>query len=120
MLIVSQKALGTVRSLSDQDQEICQQAIELFRITCSSLLSGSITMIELEKLQKNNEQVEKLCDAITDESHEASQADYSYGKIGNALQIRLEEYQAFMNHLKKLQNILLHLVDPDLNVQGNI
>ena len=118
---VRQKALGTV-GLSNQDQEICQQAMELFKITCSSLLDGSITMIELEKLQKNSEQVQKLYDAIIvgpDENQEAFQSDYLYDQIGKALKDRLEEYQAFMDHLKKLENILC-LVDSDLDIQGKV
>ena len=116
LFLVRQRALA-----SGKDQEICQRAIDMFKITCSSLCDGSITMIVLGKLQNDTEHIQKLCDAITVDPANKSQqlqAQYSFELISGALTDRLKEYEAFQDHFKILKNLVRYLAAANLNIIG--
>ena len=110
------------KGLSETDQHICYAAINSFKGVCSSVLDGTVTSDLLKKLKEKKEQVQKLCEAITFESHEESGTPlspdhFTYEAINTALDERLKEYNYFLEYHQKLKHICNHL--DGLSIQGN-
>ena len=116
------RATATRKGLSELDQDICYAAINIFKGVCWSVLDGTVTSDLLKKLKEKKEQVQKLCEAITVESHKESEKPlspdhFTYEAIKIALDERLKEYIYFLEYHQKLKHICHHL--DGLSIQGN-
>ena len=122
MLYIEKQRRSSRKGLSESDQHICYAAINIFKGVCCSVLDGTVTSDLLKKLKGKKEQVQKLCEAITFESHGESEKplspDYfTYEAINTALDERLKEYNHFLEYHQKLKHICNHL--DGLSIQGN-
>ena len=102
--------------------DIYYAAINILKGVCCSVLDGTVTSDLLKKLKGKKEQVQKLCEAITVESHGESENTlspdhFTYEDINTALDERLKEYNYFLEYHQKLKHICNHL--DGLSIQGN-
>ena len=106
------------------DQEICYTAMTIFTGVCLSILDGSVTPELLKKLSSKQEEVQKLCEAITSQNKQLAGnpetsipiPSFSYENISESLNTRLCEYKAFIERQEKLSTLVQHLTD--LNIPG--
>ena len=68
---------------------------------CDKLQSGEINIEDLKKVNKNQEQMQRLCLAISSSKN----GRYSYRSVETAVKKRLEEYTA----VKRRKEVLSHL-----------
>ena len=88
-----------------------------------SVMDGSVFEEVLEKLNKKDEKVEKLCEAITAYSIQQPAQDcsislpiFTYTQIKESLSRRLKEFNAFNEKKEQLDRICRHL--QEVNIQG--
>ena len=116
---MKQKSLAK-EGLTKDDQRICDTASIIFTGVCSSVLDGSVTANVLKKLKNKQNEVQKLCEAITSQTKQGTDNpeafNFSYESISESLNIRLSEYSAFIEHQEKLSTFVQHLAD--LNIPG--
>ena len=106
------------------DQEICYAAMTIFTSVCLSIQDGSVTAEVLKKLSSKQEEVQKLCEAITSQEKQPGDnletsipiPSFSFENISESLNTRLREYKAFIEHQKELSTLVQHL--SDLNIPG--
>ena len=83
-------------------QIACLCALSKFQEVSGQVQSGDITVKQLHKIESNQEQMKRLCDAATPQDKET---DLTYNTVSHALQQRLEEFQTF----ERNKGHLLHL-----------
>ena len=106
------------------DQEICHAALTIFTSVCLAVLDGSVTSEVLHKLNSKQDEVRKLCEAITSQDKQPGDnpetsiptPSFSFENISESLNTRLCEYKAFIEHQKELSTLVHHL--SDLNIPG--
>ena len=118
-ILVKQKSLAK-EGLTKDDQKICDTASIIFTGVCLSVLDGSVPVNVLKKLKNKQDEVQRLCEAITSQTKQPTgnqeQLNFSYESISESLNIRLSEYSAFIEHQEKLSTLVQHLAD--LNIPG--
>ena len=116
---MKQKSLAK-EGLTKDDQQICDTACIIFTGVCSSVIDGSVTANVLKKLKNKQDEVQKLCEAISLQTKQPTDnpeaLNFSYESISESLNIRLREYSAFMEYQEKLSTLVQHL--SDLNIPG--
>lgn len=101
--------------LSEKDQDICTDAIEIFASVCISVVEGSVTISVLEKLHNKRNEVKTLCEAITTQESQPGPDDrfplsnFSFKDIHSSLNLRLREYHAFVEQQHSLSSFTRHL-----------
>ena len=78
---------------------VCAQSC--LEIMCDKLLSGKVNIEDLQKLSKDQEQMQRLCVAVSSGKY----GRYSYKSVETAVKKRLEEHRA----VKRRKEILSHL-----------
>lgn len=89
--------------LPEKSTILCGCAISTLDAVCDSIVSGCITVNELENIAKKIDQMEKLCSAA--KSANLDKKGEEYDKFMMALTSRLTEYRAFINRRNLLGNL---------------
>lgn len=92
--------------LPDNCKVACSCAISLLELVSQQLKHGDITVNELEKIEKNIEQMERLCDSVQTKSR-----TFVKGRVQTFVKHRLEEFRIFQEQLGHIQHVCL-LVTP--------
>ena len=101
-------------------QIICTCALSQFEAICNKLLSGQITMDELDVIQPREKQMIKLCTVVTGtagvkKGHSPFPSSDVLKKNMNA---RLKEFEYFTGFKSQLHHFITHL--KTVSVEGNI
>ena len=92
--------------LPEEYQFVCYGAISKLEDICQKLLSGDISVLELQKIQKAQLAMKRLCAAAEVKDKSKKTRYYaSYDVIDRVMKQKLKEYEAFRNQ----QKYLLHL-----------
>ena len=73
-------------------------------------------MSELQKISDNDEQMKRLCAAVTVQGDKKESGQLSFRAVQSALHQRLQEFRAFDQHRSCLSHLCNHLSDA---IQGN-
>ena len=87
----------------------CGLAISQLEAVSEHLREAEITVAELEKINENMEQMERLCEAAHGQAHQLKQSI-----LYTCAQLRLEEFQAFQEQVGHLKNVCQHLYDHEV------
>ena len=104
------------RGLPDECQIACLCALTKFQEVCGRVQSGDIPMSELQKISDNDEQMKRLCAAVTVQGDKKESGQLSFKAIQSALHQRLQEFHAFDQHRSCLSHLCNHLSDA---IRGN-
>ena len=96
--------------LPQECRETCVCAVSKMQQVCSELVSGEITMKELQKIKDNLEPMHRLCAAATYQRRRSEKA-----AVSSALCQRLEEFEMFEKHRVRLCHLCNEL---HIGIQG--
>ena len=99
--------------LPEQSSILCGCAISTLDSVFDNILSGCITVKDLQTIVRNMDQMERLCSAATSGSLEKKGEEYD--RIKMALETRQTEYRAFVNRRELLGNLCNGV---DIHVSG--
>ena len=99
--------------LPEQSSILCGCAISTLDSVCNSILSGCLTVKDLQTIARKMDQMEKLCSAAKSSSLDKKGKEYD--RIKTALETRLTEYRAFSNRRELLGNLCNGI---DVHVSG--
>ena len=88
--------------LPDNCKLACSCAISLLESVSQQLMQGCITFKELEDIDKNIGQMERLCDSVQNKTEK-----FVKGRVHTFVKLRLGEFQAFQEQLGHLQHLSL-------------
>ena len=91
---------------------ICAQTLSCLEMMFDKLQSGEVNMADLQKVEKNREQMQGLCLAISS----SKGGRYSYKSVETAVHKRLEEYKAVKRRKEVLSHLSHHIYSEE--VQG--
>ena len=83
----------------------CMCAVSKLQKVCDQIVSGNVTMKELENINKHPEQMKRLCDAAATESNQTQKQQLQYKTVSNAVKERLEEYREFKGYQGRLSHL---------------
>jgi hypothetical protein len=81
---------------------------------CNKLQSGEVNIEDLQKLSKNQEQMQRLCVAVS--SNEDGR--YSYELVETAVKKRLDEYRAVRRRREVISHLYRQILPIADNMQG--
>lgn len=106
-----------LEGLPDDCHFACVCAMSNFETICQRLERGEITLVELKKMNKQKNQVKRLCEAIT-----SSKKSHLFGSVVlTSLSQRLIEFERFSSRCQAYKDICKWLTDPGLprnSIQG--
>jgi hypothetical protein len=79
---------------------------------CDKLQSGEVNIEDLQKVSKHQEQMQRLCVAVSSSKN----GRYSYESVDTAVKKRLEEYRA----VKRRKEVISHLYRQILPIADNV
>ena len=96
-------------------QVICMCAISILEDIVQKILTGNTSMMELRKVEKRRNQLQKVCAAVS--GHEVSVNMPSVEDLDACVNQRLKEFEKFCLFCEELSNILHYI--SCVKLQGN-
>ena len=101
--------------LSEACQLACSCAVSQLEDISRKLHAGEISILDLQKIQEKQHQMNKLCEAVVQEKEEKLDEQLRKMSMVHAMKLRLEEFSSFT----KQQSLLLQLCQKiDAQIKG--